>query len=229
MPTPPSAAPAANAAKPACRLCEMFPRPPRTWLVAAVQAVRKLIKSTFWTPLTLALDRVGLGLQSIQVLCIDRSADRGAGRVLVLLSEEIEGGFCPVQGLRKCWPVIPRWFCPDTDARADAYAELLEEATPRPPPLERFRLVRRYREGTWHGRYTGQFACSVFVIDCTMDEIPLRGEGGEGIACWARLDEAVEWLDNPILTPILTGEPVLIGDFERPGANPGPDLCEVQT
>ena len=222
-------APAPNTTEPVCRLCEFLECIEPTRLVRAIQAARKLIKSTFWTPLTMALDRVGLGLHTIQVLCIDHSADDGEGRVLILVSDEVERWVCPVQGLRKRWCLIPRWPCPDSDARADAHAELREEATTKPPALDRFRLVHRYREGTWRGRYTGQFACSVFVIDCTTDEIPLRGEGGEGIPCWARLEDAVDWLDNPILTPILRGQPVPIGDFERPGANTGIDLCEVQT
>ena len=61
-----------------------------------------------------------------------------------------------------------------------------------------------------------------------MDEIPLRGEGGEGTPCWARLEDAVQWLDNPILTPLLRGQPVPIGDFERAEATRGMNLCEVR-
>lgn len=209
--------------------CEFISTDPVSWRVTLIQRARKLIKSTIWTPLTWALDRLGLGLHTIQVLCIDRSADKGKGRVLILISDEVEGGFSPVQGLRQSQRLIPPWSYLDPDARADAYAELREEATTRPPSLDRFRLVRRYREGTWRGRYTGQFACSVFVIDCTMDEIPLRGENGEGTPCWARIEDAVAWINSPILTPILNGVPVEIGDFERPSGVARMGLACVRT
>ena len=191
------------------------PDPPAGWRIKLIQKARQLIKSTIWTPLTLILDRIGLGLHTVQVLCIDRSADGGVGRVLILMCDEVAGGYSPVQGLRQSQRLLSPWSTLEPDARADACAELREEATPKPPALERFRLVRRYREGTRGGRATGQFACSVYVIDCTIDEIPLRGENGEGTPCWVRLEDAVAWLNNPILTPILRGEPVPIGDFER--------------
>ena len=188
--------------------------------IRLIQQTRKFIKATVWTPLTWTLDRLGMGLHSVQVLCIDRSADNSGGRVLILSTKELGGQYCPVQGLRASQRLTAPRGKLDQDARGDARRELLEEATPTPPPIERFRLVHRYREGTWRGRYTGQFACSVFVVDCIMAEIPLRGETGEGTPCWARIDDAVVWLDSPVLTPILRGDPVPPGNFEprRAGA-----------
>ena len=193
-----------------CEVIEWQPAPP---CVRMIQLARKFLKASLWTPLTWALDRLGIGLHSVQILCIDRSADGGKGRVLILISSEIGGDIFPVQGLRSPQRLLPPWFALDPDARSDARRELSEEVTPEPPALERFRLVHRYREGVWHGRYTGQFACSVFVVECTLDEFPLYRETGEGIPCWACVEDAVAWLANPVLTPILRGEPVPPGGF----------------
>lgn len=198
----------------AVRRCECCPPGPRSWRIAAIQLARKFIKAAVWPPLTWTLDRLGLGLHTVQVLCIDRSADRGRGRVLILISSEVATGFCPIQGLRQSRRLLAPWVRLDPDARADACAELREEALPRPPALDRFRLVHRYREGTWGGRYTGQYACTVYVVDCTREEFPLGGETGEGTPCWARIEDAVAWLRNPVLTPILRGESVPAGGFE---------------
>ena len=90
--------------------------------------------------------------------------------MLILSTKALGGEYCPVQGLRASQRLIPHWCKLDQDARGDARRELLEEATPTPPPIERFRLVHRYREGISRGRFTGQFACSVFVVDCNMAE-----------------------------------------------------------
>lgn len=65
-----------------------------------------------------------------------------------------------------------------------------------------------------------------------MDEIPLHTENGEGRPCWARIEDAVAWLDNPILTPFLKGDPVAVGNFERARrscAPPGPERRSSDT
>ncbi len=201
-----------------CEMVEWQPVPSR---VRRIQRARKLLKASLWTPLTWTLDRLGIGLHSVQILCIDRSADRGKGRVLLLISTEIGGDIFPVQGLRARQRLLPPWSPLDPDARADARRELFEEATPEPPALDRFHLAERYREGVWQGRYTGQFECSVYVVDCTLDEFPLYRETGEGIPCWARIEDAVAWLKNPVLTPILRGEPVRFGGSSALMGPPG--------
>lgn len=196
--------------------CEwMAPPGDVPWWILATQRARRLIKRTIWTPLTWALDRLGLGLHSVQILCIDRAADQGRGRVLILFSLEVPEEFSPIQGLRASQSLIWPWSYLDPDAAPDARQELWEEATPEPLPLARFRLVHRYREGTWGGRQLGQFRCSVFVVDCRVDEIPLRGETGEGTPCWARIEDAIALLRRPVLTPILLGASIPIGNFER--------------
>jgi hypothetical protein len=177
------------------RRCECIVSAPPSWRIRLAQRSRWLLKQTLWTPMTTLLDRLGLTLQTVQVLCIDRAADDGAGRVLLLLTEELDprGRLlpCAVQGLRAHrHGRMPRRRY-DQDSRADARRELLEEAVQAGdgaavPPLERFDEVARYREGRF-----GQFDCRLFVVEVDSNAVRLRPETSEGIACWARIDDAL--------------------------------------
>lgn len=162
-----------------CR-CETITPPPTREEVRLRQLARWAIKQTIWTPVTALMGWIGLRIQTIQVLLIDRAADHGLGRVLMLWTREIDPlqrlTMVPVQGLRHS--VFPGLgYAPD--ASIDALRELKEEAVPEPPDLESFQLAARYREGRWR-----QFDCSVFVVECSMDEVTLSGEFSEGVPCW---------------------------------------------
>jgi hypothetical protein len=149
---------------------------------------------SLWDLLTTLLDRIGLTLQTVQVLCIDAEA----GRVLILITDEYDSGLSPIQGLRKqhrFWPLMGR---DRGDARIDARTELTEEGVLTLLALERFVQEASYREGV--GR---QFACRVFVVECRTTELTLRPETAEGMSCWAQINDAIDWLDNPELTRIL--------------------------
>ncbi len=163
------------------------------WFRGLIKA-RHRQRWSLWDLLTTLLDRVGLTLQTVQVLCIDPQA----ARVLILITNECDSGLSPIQGLRKrhrFWPLMGR---DRGDARIDARAELTEEGVVTPLPLERFEPVASYREGV--GK---QFACRVFVVECRTDELALRPETAEGMSCWAQINDAIDWLDNPELTRIL--------------------------
>lgn len=169
----------------------------RVWrIVRGLIKARRRDRWSLWDLVTALLDRIGLTLQTVQVLCIDRDA----ARVLILITDEYDSGLSPVQALRKhhrFWPLMGH---ERGDARLDARTELGKEAVVDPPPPERFMLASRYREGI-----AGQFACRVFVVECRVDELKLRPETAQGMACWAEIGNAIDWLDNPELTRILHG------------------------
>jgi 8-oxo-dGTP pyrophosphatase MutT (NUDIX family) len=165
--------------------------------VRLAQHARRLLKATIWHGLTAALDRVGLTLSTVQILCIDRTR----GLVLVLRTDEYPSGYCPVQGLRKQRGPLPLFGSDAADVREDARRELGEEATLAPPSLARFRIALKYREGPYR-----QFDCTVLVVDCEAAELELRPETAEGIACWSPVAEVVGVLNNPVLSRVLTAE-----------------------
>ena len=61
------------------RCCDVDPRRVGAG-VRLAQHARRLLKATIWYGLTAALDRLGLTLSTVQILCIDRSR----GLVLVV-------------------------------------------------------------------------------------------------------------------------------------------------
>ncbi|UHD18581.1 hypothetical protein [Thiocapsa bogorovii] len=78
-----------------CR-CETITPPPTRKEVRFRQLARWAVKQTIWTPVTAFMGWIGLRIQTIQVLLIDRAADHGLGRVLMLWTREID----PLQRLK---------------------------------------------------------------------------------------------------------------------------------
>ncbi len=150
---------------------------------------------SLWDLVTTLLSRVGLRLETIQVLCIDPAG----ARVLLLCNREYPAGWTVVQGLRDWKGLLPARRSYGADPRIDARREVEEEALISPPPLSDFQPVRRYGEGV-----AKQFDCRVYLVRCEPDALALRGHTSEGYPCWMRIDAAVERLDNPVLTDILT-------------------------
>jgi hypothetical protein len=158
-----------------------------------VQWLRWLLKATIWHGLTALLDRAGLTLRTVQVLCVDRESDL----LLLLRAREYPCGYCPVQGLRT-GALSFGLISPRVDVRDDARRELLEEALLEAPPLAEFRVAERYREGRF-----AQFDCTVLVVPCNSQQLPLRARTGEGTPVWLPLAEALDTLGNPVLRDTL--------------------------
>jgi 8-oxo-dGTP pyrophosphatase MutT (NUDIX family) len=205
------------------RCCECCARPSLPARTRITRRARWLLKQTLWTPVTTLMDRIGLTLQAVQVLCIDDGADDGAGRVLMLLTGELDRRgrlrLCPVQGLRRPRRLLLAGRRYGEDPREDARRELLEEAllpadADRAPPTDAFEPVARYREGRF-----GQFDCHVFVVNTRRDAFRLRSETGEGLACWARIDGVAALLPQ---TPTQAASSrMILAVLARP-ASPGP-------
>lgn len=171
-------------------LARPYPLRPRL-----IQTARRLWKQAFWFWFTRFLDRLGLTLQSVQVLVLDRQS----GQVLLLKTREYRSGFSPIQGLRR-WPY-------SGDPRLDAARELREEAIQAPalPALERFIPGGCYREGRYRQMY-----CHVFIVQGRREEFTLRAETGEGKPVWVEVAEAGRLLQSPVLRRLMeahmTGE-----------------------
>jgi hypothetical protein len=191
-----------------------WPRPALT--VRLRQRARWLLKLTLWTPLTTLLDRVGLTLETVQVLCVDRDADGEGGMLLVISTTELDlwgrPRVSPVRGLRD--PSVRFWppgLLYEEDPRLDARRELLEEALEEAPGLDRFECVARYRSGRF-----GQFDGRLYRVRCRMHDWPMRAETAEGVACWMPVDEFVRGLlkapvqqaSRAVLSAVLRNRPL---------------------
>lgn len=150
---------------------------------------------SLWDLLTTLLARLGLGMETIQVLCVDVAK----GEVLMLRNREYPAGWTIIQGLRDWSGLLPRVGGYDPDPRTDARRELIEEAVVGAPALADFEAVGRYREGIGH-----QFDCRVYLLCCDRETLVLRGHTAEGYPCWMRIETALKHLRNPVLTDILT-------------------------
>jgi len=161
--------------------------------VRLAQWSRRLFKATVWNVLTAMLDRAGLTLATVQVLCIDAQT----GHLLLLRTREHACGYGPVQGLCR-GALRPGRRNHTLDVREEGRRELLEEAVMEAPPLAEFRIAERYREGPYQ-----QFDCTVLMVLCPADALPLRVENSAGAPLWLPLHEALTLLGNPRLRDML--------------------------
>lgn len=198
------------------RCSELAGRPRPTLSVRLRQRARWLLKLTLWAPLTTLLDRFGLTLETVQVLCVDPEAGGGGGMLLVISTTELDlwgrPRVSPVRGLREpslqFWP--PRLVYGE-DPRLDARRELLEEALEAAPGIEQFACVARYRSGRF-----GQFDGHLYLLRCRMQDWPMRAETAEGVSCWLPVAEFVRDLpeapvqatSRAVLSAVLQGHPL---------------------
>jgi len=192
--------------------------------VRLAQWSRRLFKATVWNVLTAMLDRAGLTLATVQVLCIDAQT----GHLLLLRTREHACGYGPVQGLCR-GALRPGRRNHTLDVREEGRRELLEEAVMEAPPLAEFRIAERYREGPYQ-----QFDCTVLMVLCPADALPLpraqcRSAHAEGRVVALRLvqDHVVhaavldDWREDPDSTPAARDRRFLIGPAEPVHARVG--------
>jgi hypothetical protein len=182
--------------------CDQRSLPPPPLPIRLRRAGRRLLKWrparrwwSLWDLATTLSARLGLRLETIQVLCVDPTGPQ----VLLLRNLEYPSGWTAVQGLRDWTGLLPGRRGYGADPRVDARRELAEEALISPPPLSDFEPATRYDEGIG-----SQFDCRVYLVRCDRHALSLRGHTSEGYPCWMRIDAAVERLGNPVLTDILT-------------------------
>jgi hypothetical protein len=147
------------------------------------------------------LDRIGLTLQSVEVLCVDPDAGDQGGMLLVISTTELDRWgrtrVTPIRGLRDPrFRGLPPRLVYSQDPRLDARRELLEEALEAAPGVDQFECVGRYRSGGFD-----QFDGCVYRVRCRMQDWPMRTETAEGIACWVPVNEFLRDLPSAPVQP----------------------------